>query len=356
MSTYASVIAGLNRDFILEFVKNEKPANFSMFSLFHTLLILMKSMKGPAYDQLLGVLKLRAGSLDGKKIRKLIKSISGDKATETAANIFARRVQPLPAYAAMMKATFDAEVEPLVSVAQVNHWCSAKTHGMIPKLLETLGAETVVLLISALYFKADWAEAFPPHSTTTADFTRFDGGVARKPLMYRQGKIAYAETRASQVAVLPYAGSDVLALVALPKKAGRAAMLKSIAELDATLFAAAVTFSVQKIKLYLPRFEADATMTLNEELQRLGATEMFSSCDTMDSFGTKLAVSDVIQRCVVKVDEKGTTAAAATAVCMRTACAGRPPRIPIMRCDHPFAFVLFHRASGVPLFTTVVTD
>src|SRR5438093_661901 len=60
---------------------------------------------------------------------------------------------------------------------------------------------------------------------------------------------------------------------------------------------------------------------------------------------------------VVKLDEKGTEAAAATAVVMAPAGAAMPSKPPIeFRADHPFLFFLRDVRSGTILFMGRVSD
>jgi serpin B len=67
-----------------------------------------------------------------------------------------------------------------------------------------------------------------------------------------------------------------------------------------------------------------------------------------------LAISEVIHRANITVDEWGTEAAAVTGGGM----AGSVPPEPdvVVRADHPFAFVVRHTATGTPLFIGQVAD
>jgi serpin B len=58
----------------------------------------------------------------------------------------------------------------------------------------------------------------------------------------------------------------------------------------------------------------------------------------------------------VDVNEKGTEAAAATAVSMFRSSAARPTRAVVFRADHPFLFVIRDTRTGTLLFMGRVTD
>ena len=71
-----------------------------------------------------------------------------------------------------------------------------------------------------------------------------------------------------------------------------------------------------------------------------------------------LYISEVFHKTFLTLDEKGTEAAAATAVVMAMATAMREqPKPPIeVRVDRPFLFAIQHRPSGTCLFIGRITD
>jgi len=70
-----------------------------------------------------------------------------------------------------------------------------------------------------------------------------------------------------------------------------------------------------------------------------------------------LYISEVFHKTFLALDEKGTEAAAATAVAMMRATAILEKPKPIeVHVDHPFLFAIQHRPSGACLFLGRVTD
>ena len=65
---------------------------------------------------------------------------------------------------------YSAPIEPLISVEQVNNWCSNKTHGKINKILESLDPDTVMILLNAIYFKDEWSLQFEHELTKNLSF------------------------------------------------------------------------------------------------------------------------------------------------------------------------------------------
>ena len=67
----------------------------------------------------------------------------------------------------------------------------------------------------------------------------------------------------------------------------------------------------------------------------------------------RLYISNVIHQANIDVDEKGTEAAAATAVVMRASAVLETIR---MHVDHPFVFALRDLATGAVLFLGQIAD
>ena len=68
-------------------------------------------------------------------------------------------------------------------------------------------------------------------------------------------------------------------------------------------------------------------------------------------------IGAVLQQAFVSVDEKGTEAAAATAVVMiRSAAVTSPEEAVAFQADHPFLFYIRHRPTGLVLFIGRVSD
>ena len=101
---------------------------------------------------------------------------------------------------------------------------------------------------------------------------------------------------------------------------------------------------------------------LSEELKRLGMPLAFDA-ERADFTGigvppnakNRLYISEVFHKAFVKVDEKGTEAAAATAVVMAEG-GGMPPKALAFKADHPFMFFIVDKTSGAALFAGRVVD
>ena len=105
--------------------------------------------------------------------------------------------------------------------------------------------------------------------------------------------------------------------------------------------------SEQRLMLSLPRFRIEYEESLVQPLRSMGMVASFTAQADFSRMSTEdgLYLSEVKHKSVVRVDETGTEAAAATAVTVSVVSAP-----PAFRVDRPFVFLIHERLSGTILF------
>ncbi|HPB34675.1 MAG TPA: serpin family protein, partial [Caldisericia bacterium] len=228
-----------------------------------------------------------------------------------------------------------------------------KIKDLIPKgVLDPL---TRLVLTNAIYFKGTWQWEFNPKNTEEVDFKITPTDIVKVPMMYmkpEKAKFNYADLEDLQILELPYKGEKISMLILLPKD-----NLENIKPL-----------TIEKLKewksqmkeetldeIYLPKFEFDTKYFMKETLIDMGMPTAFGKdADFSGMDGTKwLYIKEVIHQAFVKVDEKGTEAAAATGVVMELTSI-MPKNI--FRADHPFIFIIQQNDTGNILFLGRVND
>jgi serine protease inhibitor len=245
----------------------------------------------------------------------------------------------------------------------INAWVKAQTEGRIPALLSPpdITALTRLVLVNAVYLHAPWLNPFDPRATAPGAFTRPDGSMVRVPMMAVQDAVPYAAGTGWRAIELPYLGGSLALDVIVPTDlAGFEARLT-----NAEIARLTGAFKPQEVRLSLPRFGIRTETRLARTLGALGMPLAFDrtkadfSGIALHSCGSSpdcLYIAQVIHQATIDVDEKGTTAAAATAVVMVTGGPGYQGPWITFRVDRPFMFILRDRTTGAILFMGHVTD
>jgi serpin B len=247
--------------------------------------------------------------------------------------------------------TLDFINEPEPSRLEINDWASEQTEGRIKNLLPpgVINSLTRLILTNAIYFKAQWEHEFSEGATQDDTFYLLDGGTVTVPMMHQQARFAYAEGDGFQAVRLPYLGGEIAMVVLLPEE-GRFKAFEDSLKLDG-LNAIIEDMENREVKLALPKFEFETEYALNKTLMDLGMTDAFNP-DTADFSGMtgnrEFYISDAIHKAFVSVDEKGTEAAAVTAIAMAASAA---PSGPVdFTADRPFIFLIQDIETGAILF------
>jgi len=240
------------------------------------------------------------------------------------------------------------------AVDTINGWVEDKTNGKITDILEPPIAEDAVMyLINAIYFLANWTYEFDPALTSEAPFYLSGGSSVTCDLMQQPGDeeectYMYYSNPAFQAVDLPYGDGYYSMTVLLPAPA--ADIDSIIGECTVENWSAWMdSLDEKEGRIYLPRFEIEYDILMNDVLTALGMGIAFNSVEA-DFTGMRdeggLWISRVIHKTYVKVDEEGTEAAAATVVEMVETVTNSF----IMRVDRPFIFALREKHSGTILF------
>ncbi len=241
---------------------------------------------------------------------------------------------------------------------QINSWVSDHTDDKIKNLIPAgaLDPMTKMVLVNALYFKADWQEPFDPKDTSDAPFHLLDGTQVQSHQMSNQlFGLPYASGDGYQAVELAYQGETAAMDILVPDAGHFHDFEASLGaqKLDGIL----TSMQPTTLKLALPKFTFRSALDLGDKLAGLGMTDALNA-DRADFSGMTgkpdLYVMKVLHQAFVAVDEKGTEAAAATSVIMGPTSALLPPEELIV--DRPFIFVIRDLQSGQILFLGRVLD
>ncbi len=299
--------------------------------------------------------------------------------SEPIALAIANRLFPQSGYAfhdsfrALIAKYYAAPFEPLdfqknadAARQYINKWVAEQTRDRIRDLIppDGLNDTTRLVLANAIYLKAPWASEFSTGATGPGPFNVRGGAPVDVPTMHHHHEFGYAKRDGFTAVALPYTGGELQFLVLLPDEVKGLKALES--KLTAETLGQCARLDPHDLDLYLPKFKLEPpTIPLGQTLQALGMKSAFDQPRGSANFdkiaprqgNEYLYISEVFHKTFIAVDEKGTEAAAATAVAMmaRSSAMHRPEPITV-KVDRPFLFAIQHIPSGACLFIGRVTD
>jgi serpin B len=250
--------------------------------------------------------------------------------------------------------------QPDEAVRTINAWVSGKTREKIRELIQRdfITADTYLVLTNAIYFKGEWEEVFQKYRTSD-EIWHGPGGTRQVTMMHRTGGYFYCEGDGFQALDLPYKGEQQSMLVLLPRKLDGLASLEARCAAEGTYQQVTAGLRHEEtVVVSLPHFKMETEFKLKPVLCDLGADLAFSDHADFGGIGEEpLKISEVLHKAFVEVNEKGTEAAAATAVGMIPGCAVEPTTEPkVFKADHPFLFFIRDRNTNAVLFSGRVLD
>lgn len=237
----------------------------------------------------------------------------------------------------------------------INDWVAETTRDRIKDLVPpgALDPLTRLVLTNAIYFKSNWQNRFEETATRDKPFRLPEGSPVEAPMMHQQDRFGYMDNSDLQMIELPYTWNDLSMLVLLPRKADGLNALET--KLSAENLASWQTLlTTRLVDLSLPKFTFTSEFQLSKPLKEMGMADAFNpkkaDFSGIASAGERLFISEVLHKAFVAVDEKGTEAAAATAVVMVGTSLPEPEEPVTFRADHPFLFLIRHNQSKSILF------
>lgn len=227
-------------------------------------------------------------------------------------------------------------------------WVTEETGGLLTECPVVTTPLTRVVLMDTVTFGATWASQFAPEDTFDGPFTRGDGTSVQVPFMHQTTAVPYAEGDGWVAVELPYTEGFSMRL-ALPTD-GEALTAADWAEVHTGLAGASAT----ELVLIVPTWTSDTTLGLTDALAALGLASLADPRGGLDGVFPDAFVSAVAQGATITVAEKGTVAAAVTAIGLEAGAAA-PPDL-VVRLDRPFEYQVVHSATGLVLFAGRVAD
>ncbi len=242
----------------------------------------------------------------------------------------------------------------------INEWVKQNTDGLIDSIIDRISPETIMYLINALVFDAEWNDIYEDTAIQEGEFTKEDGTKTKCDFMYGSeyrylsgdgvtGFIKdYSEGKYAFAALLPDEGTTVS---------------EYLASLDGDKLVSILDgASEEEVRTCIPKFRSETETELNGCLIDMGMPDAFSP-ETADftrlgemSGGENIYIGEVLHKTYIDVDERGTKAGAVTAISMKCGSTLPIDEPKIVYLDRPFVYMIIDCENRVPVFMGTMTD
>ncbi|MGB4594511.1 MAG: serpin family protein [Anaerolineaceae bacterium] len=348
---------------------DEENVIFSPYSLYQALLMAYIGAEGETARQMAEVLQLPLKGDFNHLVMNKLNQLLTDPTTSDLKNKFvftsANAVwgqydygfrqsyldQLAEYYGSGLRAVDFAQSE--ASRAMINDWVSEQTQQKIKELIPqgVLDAATRMVLTNAVYFKAGWMRQFEDSETEMDSFHLLDGSEIDVEMMNIHKRFSYQVTDNYTAIELPYEGGKFSMVVFMPNEG---TLNQFEQALDLSLLSNLTgKFGKGKVILSFPKFKIESQLDLGQVLSDMGMVDAFDPAlaDFSKMTDAKdLMITNVLQKAMVDVDEKGTEAAAATAVVVGVTSAPVEEEPQVIKIDHPFLFFIRDVETNTTLF------
>ncbi|XP_036419116.1 alpha-1-antitrypsin homolog isoform X1 [Colossoma macropomum] len=242
--------------------------------------------------------------------------------------------------------------KPTVAEQEINKYIAKKTKDMITDMIKELDQDTMMMLINYIYFRGKWKKPFDIKYTEKADFHVDENTTVTVNMMRKETYYEYYRDRNNftSIIMVPYKG-DTSMMIVLPDE-GKMQELEKNIDKDHLKYWHDKLYG-RYVKLFMPKFSISASFSLADTLMEMGIVSAFSSSADFSGINeeTNLKVSKVLHQAVLKVDEKGTEAAAVT-----TSLKIPYSVSPTMNVNRPFLVFIVEESTKSILFMGKITN
>ncbi|MFX0044124.1 MAG: serpin family protein [Candidatus Hodarchaeota archaeon] len=339
---------------------------FSPFSVYTALSMVYTGARGLTKTQMGEKLYVSMElKLFHSTLESLLEALSGEDDYEGfelhLANLVAikKDYEILDEYLTLIESIFNGNIWKIIGEfsLKINAWVSEQTRGKITEIIDSQSVtpETTLILLNTIYFKGSWQHQFKESVTRDDEFTLLDGNKVFIPIMHQVDVFHYFESKDLQVLEMIYEGrNEQLSMVVfLPKEFnGLIEFEKSLTYKNLSKYI--LELYTRRVEVFFPRFRFEKKYSLMKSLIKLGISNPFTLDADFSGITDSpegLFIEEVLHKAFIDVDEKGTEAAAVTAVIMAPTgppIKREPP--PIFRADHPFLFLIRDMQTKTILF------
>ncbi|XP_053286052.1 leukocyte elastase inhibitor [Pleuronectes platessa] len=345
----------------------------SPLSISSALAMVYLGARGDTADQMAQALSFQHGEAVHAEFKKLIEDINSPSKSyilKTANRLYGEKTAKFfPQYLEDKHEYYKADLKSVdfiealeASRKEINTWVEQQTENKIKDLLKPgiVSEGTRLVLVNAIYLKADWMYPFDKAETKEMPFKVSPTESKPVQMMFQKKNLNYMNIPdyGLQILELPFVEEELSMFILLPEQStdGSDPLLKLEKELTLERldeWTDRENMLVHSdIHVHLPKFKLEEEYKLKEPLSELGMTDVFcpSQADLSGMNGGRdLFLSEVVHKAFVEVNEDGIEAAAATGAVVCAGSCGSEKEVHFT-ADHPFLFFIWHNKTKSILF------
>ncbi len=251
---------------------------------------------------------------------------------------------------------YKADFSQQSTLTDINNWVNYNTNGLIKEIIKSLDPATVMCLINALSFEADWEKQFSKEATEGYFYKR-DGSLVNTSFLKSEDE-TYLEDENSTGFIKTYKGGKYSFVAMLPNN--NTSLQDYVNSLDANKFKRFIDSRTleQTAKIDIPGFGYGYDINLVQPLKDLGFVDAFDEdiADFSKMISDKVYIGDILHKTFIQFSEVGTKAGATTIVQVY------PPSIPEddvkkqVYFNRPFVYAIVESGTNIPIFIGTVMN
>lgn len=242
------------------------------------------------------------------------------------------------------------------AVSDINNWCKKYTDGMIDRIIDSISPDTLMYIINAVCFDAEWEEKYEDKNIRDMTFSNRNGTDSTVKMMVSENE-TYLSSDTAEGFAKSYKGGRFSFVGLLPRDE-ETDIYDLAASLDGDAWLELWRGRGGNVTAGIPEFSFEYYIKLNDALMELGAADMFdgSKADFSrlgQSSAGNIYCDAVEHKTFIEVNRHGTRAAAVTWATMGEMAAVVELSVFL---DRPFVCAIVDNETGMPVFIGTVTN
>merc|ERR1719245_2020406 len=263
----------------------------------------------------------------------------------------------------LVKSYFLADIEQVNftkradATKRINNWVSKKTNNLVNTLISpsSVNEFTKLVLTNIIYFKSQWKYPFDKSLTTKDTFNKLS--YADFMNVKNEIETAVIPELSSTLVILPYIDEKYQMLIFHPNKNSTIETLERKLFRNDQLESFRSKARKEPIELSFPKFDVEFQSSLVRVCNNLDVNAIFADNARLSKISSDfkdLAVSDIIHKTKIIVDEEGSEAAAASGVILETRVGTF--KYKEVNINSPFLFIIYDVENRISLFVGKITN